>query len=357
MAAQASERVGVVAVIVNTERKKFAKLRLDDGTEVYAPYSSWRQLQDEAAFRRSSAVRFELVWDGEWKARRVRLDRRPDLRRLDRTAVNAALQLRETLPESVASALGNAQVEISPEGCLVVRRGKLADEGRLHDVLHGSGATGWTEWLGGARGWAMACDKQERQRFVDLLGRLQRTYKEAMKRRIKTNPQARELFYQHGHEEDSASRAELWTLGAAGNLKDFVARVRSFLEVLLFYKHDARHRSTDQLSWLPLDRRRVRWDAVTRRASMLMRGSSMGPDVPVQWAGHQPRNKNHLTVVTAKSMTELVLGLAAILRDMFLVSVAGCETLTSLDDVVRFLDDFAAKDDDDPSSSLAAVAL
>lgn len=312
----------------------YAFIALSDG-DVYVAQSTYRHVRD---FRSGLAVTCQLQSqrNGKWRARAV-----------GRRDVTVAFpKLNDGMPQAVLDAIGDARVE---NGRLV---GRPKDAGKLWAMLEKSGTTGWAT---GARGWRIELDKDELKRFVGFLERLQKTYKCHMRRLLKSHQAAKELFYQHGH-EDAKGRTELWTLGAAGNLKSFVANVRSFLEVIRYYDLDARARL--QLPWLPKEVRQRRSASIFRRASALMRGSDQGPDGPVQWAGHQPRNGHHLTVVTTTSMTELVVGLASILRDMLLDTIPNqFLNITSLGQVTALLDILGEDDADALAADLAHVIV
>ncbi|KAL7543583.1 hypothetical protein ACHAWF_012290 [Thalassiosira exigua] len=139
---------------------------------------------------------------------------------------------------------------------------------------------GFVEWLGGAKGWRFDCPKTEstswKKRFVIQLNSLQSVFT------LFASDEQKYFFV------DEKKRM-VWRKHA--ELTDVVSDVRVFVETI-------KPRT-----------------CLTRQ---LLRSSNAGPDSPVHWAHHHPKNSDYpLTVVTETTMLELVEGIIQLFQQEF----------------------------------------
>jgi cold shock CspA family protein len=123
---------------------------------------------------------------------------------------------------------------------------------------------------------------------------------------------SKELLYLY---EDSKERKELWTKEPGeANVQGAVFGVRQLLEVLLYHGRDpgAKPDGPGLLKGAESDREQ-RWNVIVDHALGLLRCDKSGPDVPVQWSAHPPRNRHPYTVVNQHTLLEIVARLAIIL--------------------------------------------
>lgn len=350
---------------IKTLRPRFAFIEPRDKSskDVYAPYESWSHLVQEKGFQKSARVSFEskLNEKGEQIAYRVslldqRIPKKVNTAALRSMAASgdekdddfenesvAPSELKRALnaqkfPPGLARALGPSATLRYKRRIFVVD-GSPENASKVREILNKRHYPGFVEWMAGGCGWRVECAQRLQIRVVTLLERIQKCYKKEMKKLLLKKKEARELFYEHGHDSSCAKKTEVWTLGSKDNLKSYVERTRSFLEVILYYKMDRKWSKTE---WLEEES----WNAICQQALKLMRGADHGPDVPVQWASHQPRNHYPLSVVTEASLSELVVGLAKILSHMFRLR-ASMPVGSSLSSVQEFLDSVPDDDDDD----------
>ena len=136
-----------------------------------------------------------------------------------------------------------------------------------------------------------------------------------------------------------------------GSLQEAVMNLRPFLEVVRYFVTDPYDKWTE-LPWSPSailvaahkkngtttmttskskqpkistttkeghQKSKQKLERITKIVTTLMRSSDWGPDVPVHWAAHPPLNHYPRSVVTNETMTELVLGVANLLCELFVV--------------------------------------
>jgi hypothetical protein len=60
-----------------------------------------------------------------------------------------------------------------------------------------------------------------------------------------------------------------------------------------------------------------RWECAMNKIGRLMRNSSFGVDAPVNWAFHSQRNIYPFTLVTNRSMLDLIHSLITIMQNLF----------------------------------------
>jgi len=127
-------------------------------------------------------------------------------------------------------------------------------------------ATGFLEWLGGAKGWRFDCAKKKsvswKRRFVIQLNMLQSVFT------LFADPNQKFFFVDEPR--------MVWR--KHNELTEIVSDIRVWIET-------------------------IRPSDLTRR---LLRNSSSGPDSPVHWAHHHPVTDYPLTVVSETTMIEVV---------------------------------------------------
>lgn len=89
------------------------------------------------------------------------------------------------------------------------------------------------------------------------------------------------------------------------------------------YRVDTHPAATKYLLGHDVDRQ---WNTLKRNAWSLVRGSKIGPDVPLQWSAHNQRNHHDYTEVTERTLVEIVAKLGVILDVLFTGRNGGCET-------------------------------
>jgi len=154
---------------------------------------------------------------------------------------------------------------------------------KLLEVFVKHQCSGFTEWLGGEKGWRYddRNTKTERvswkRRFVAQLNTLQSVYTLfALEDQKYFFPKEKKRMLWRKHSE----------------LTEIVSDVRVWIE-----RVDA-----------------LRPSAVTRR---LLRNSSTGPDSPLHWAHHHPQTDYPLTVVSEETMTEVIEGIIKLFKTEF----------------------------------------
>jgi hypothetical protein len=148
------------------------------------------------------------------------------------------------------------------------------------DLLHAANrifekkyCSGFLPWLGGEKGWRFDDDAtQWKQGYLFMLNSLQEVFKLYAPDNV--------LYVQ------GTSKALTWK--KATSLQSAVHDIRKWMEVIC-------------------------------PQNELLRTSKYGPDAPIHWAAHGHDNRYPITIVSRKSMTELVKGLIAIFQVEFIV--------------------------------------
>lgn len=262
---------------------------------------------------------------------------------LNRELVNKVFTSSSTLPSAFARTLEGGSVQLEASGRFVVK-GNVASMPRLTETLKRSDREGWYEWLKGGWGWALSptLTTTDKKDYINYHRKLHEVYESQMTLLRKKHANGTEmsnacnaLYYKFTPTETQQRQntERLWAKALdKGNLQTAVAKVRPLLEVIKFLK-----RQWVNVPWLincKENERSRRWKRVTYHAHTLLRSSDYGPDVPVHWAAHPPRNSYPRSVVTHETMSELVISLATILGNLFFDSV---KPLVTLDDVDAFL--------------------
>ena len=125
-------------------------------------------------------------------------------------------------------------------------------------------------------------------------------------------------------EAAGGDQVELWSSHCfASDLAGAVLGVRRFVETILYFIQLCEDRgisSSKQGEIIllgDLATRGRRWQTVIRHVNSLMRGSQNGPDAPLHWAAHSHSNRFEITVVTERTIFEIVVRLGVILDELF----------------------------------------
>jgi hypothetical protein len=271
-------------------------------------------------------------------------------------AIRAAFASRDTLPSRLQSALGGASIELDNYGNIkITRQNTVNNYFAVKMMLRKNAMQGFLEWIQGRRGWTLATDKSP---YLEYHRDLHEAYSISLRTLMKNHNDLRSylvvLYYKQEpltHENacdgDTAPKSRqntqtLWKkVGKGESLQDAVGKLRPFLEVLRYFCTDPKERWTS-IPWLvPIISQKAcqqRLDRISRLVSTLMRTSDNGPDVPIHWAAHPPLNHYPRSTVTSTTMTELVIGVANILSNLFLQQPIFVSTLA---DVNRLLPKFS----------------
>lgn len=264
-------------------------------------------------------------------------------------AISAAFSTQDNLPSRLQSALGGASIELDNNGNIKILRQDTVDNySAVKMMLRKNAMQGWLEWLQGRRGWTLATDKSP---YLEYHRDLHEAYSISLRTLMKNHNDLRSylvvLYYKQEpltHEnacdgdKTPKSRQNTQTLwkkvGKGESLQDAVGKLRPFLEVLRYFCTDPKERWTS-IPWLvPIISHKAcqkRLDRISRLVSTLMRTSENGPDVPIHWAAHPPLNHYPRSTVTSTTMTELVIGVANILSNLFLQQPIFVSTLADVD--------------------------
>jgi hypothetical protein len=251
-------------------------------------------------------------------------------------AIRAAFASRGTLPSRLQSALGGASIELDNYGNIkILRQDTINNYSAVKMMLRKKDMQGFLEWIQGRRGWTLATGKSP---YLEYHRDLHEAYCISLRTLMKNRNDLRSylvvLYYKQEpltHENacdgDTAPKSRqntqtLWKkVGKGESLQDAVGKLRPFLEVLRYFCTDPKERWTS-IPWLvPIISQKAcqkRLDRISRLVSTLMRTSENGPDVPIHWAAHPPLNHYPRSTVTSTTMTELVIGVANILSNLFL---------------------------------------
>ena len=271
-------------------------------------------------------------------------------------ATSAAFASRDTLPSRLQSALGGASIELDNYGnVIILKQNTINNYSAVKMMLRKNKMQGFLEWIQGRRGWTLATEKSP---YLEYHRDLHEAYSISLRTLMKNHDDLRSylvvLFYKqeplthenacdgHTTPKSRQSTQTLWKkVGKGESLQDAVGKLRPFLEVLRYFCTDTKERWTS-IPWLvPIISQKAcqkRLDRISRLVSTLMRTSENGPDVPVHWAAHPPLNHYPRSTVTSATMTELVIGVANILSNLFLQQPIFVSTLADVD---RLLPKFA----------------
>ena len=267
----------------------------------------------------------------------------------DADAIRAALTSEE-LPSKLKFALGAASLELNNRREFVIQQKEAGvvnhNYTNVRRILQKNAIPGWLEWLQGRRGWTIAIT--DKVPFLNFHRDLHEAYSISMRALLKTKPNLKNrlvvLYYKQDPETQenggplNGTRQNTQTLwkkvSKQESLQDAVGKIRPFLEVLRYFCTDPKERWTS-LPWLmPMISQKEctdRLNRISRLVSTLMRSSDWGPDVPVHWAAHPPLNHYPRSTITFETMSELVVGVANILSNLFLQYPISVNTLDQVD--------------------------
>lgn len=266
-------------------------------------------------------------------------------KKVNADAVREALKSKSQLPAKFRSALGDTTLELNEFRDFVVPRGSQRQFSNVKKVLQKSGKLGFLDWLQGREGWIVKTEKSPYLRYYRELHKVYDVKVRALLRNVDkdTKQKLRLLYYkdpltlenESNGTQQSTNQQTLWKkVDEAQSLDAGVGMIRPFLEVVRYFCTDPREKWTS-LPWLmpsiSMEESRDRIRLISSIVFKLMRNSDWGPDTPVHWAAHPPRNSYPLTVVTSETMTELVVGVANILSLLFLYKAINVSNLEQVD--------------------------
>eukprot|EP00536_Pseudo-nitzschia_multiseries_P009817 jgi/Psemu1/24346/gm1.24346_g len=284
---------------------------------------------------------------------------------VDAGAVREALGASNELPGKLQNALGSATLELNDRREFVVHKkdngnGNRVNYSALRRILQKNALQGWLEWLQGRRGWTINTDKFP---YLNYHRDLHEAYSTVMRALLKkADPDLKRrlvvLYYKQDPETQEnggcpiygtrQNTQTLWKkVSEKESLQDAVGKIRPFLEVIRYFCTDPKEKWTT-LPWLaPIVTReecRKRLTRISELVQTLMRSSDWGPDVPVHWAAHPALNHYPRSTTTPATMTELVVGTANILSNLFLRYPI---TVDNLEGVDKILPKFSSWTEDD----------
>ncbi len=268
---------------------------------------------------------------------------------VDAKKVREALNSKDNLPERFKDACRDTTLELNESGDFIVP--KRANCMYFRRVLPKCKKKGFLDWLQGQTGWIIDTNKAPFLRYFRELHEVYdvkvRTLMKHFDKDKATKSALRLLYYkdpltltngQRGSQQ-STNQQTLWKkVSETQSLDAGVGMIRPFLEVVRYFCIGPREKWTS-LPWLipaiTLEESQMRIPRIENFVKILMRNSDWGPDAPVHWAAHPPRNAYPLTMVTEETMTELVVGLANILSHLFLPKPRFVNNLEQVDRMLK----------------------
>jgi len=268
---------------------------------------------------------------------------------VDADKVRAALNSKNNLPEKFKDACRDTKLELNEFRDFVVPKGAKCRYNYFKRVLPKAKRRGFLDWLQGQKGWIIV-DKKKTP-YLTYCRKLHEVYDEKVRALIKqfnkedkkTKDALRLLYYKDpltlNNEPKESSNQTIWKkVSETQSLDAGVGMIRPFLEVVRYFCIDPQEKWTS-LPWLipaiTLEQSRIRIQRISLFVFDLMRNSDWGPDAPVHWAAHPARNGYPLTMVTAETMTEVVVGLANILSHLFLPKPTILKNLEDVDKMLK----------------------